>query len=198
MPSRRTLLLLAALAPAAALAQAADPAAASRYIATLAEDAFKTLIGEMSADERARRLRSFLQRNLDLPGLPQATMGRYWDRLTPTQRSEYLQLFESYLVVAYAPQFAQYPPQGKVTVTGAQAVDGGGVVVNSESVEPGAQPVKVDWLVVPRQGGWRIADVVAAGISARETLKADFTGLVRQNGGNVEALLAALRKKTSG
>jgi phospholipid transport system substrate-binding protein len=197
MPSRRALLLLVALAPAAAFAQAADPAAASRYIATLVEDAFKALIGAMPADERARHLRGFLQHNLDVPGLPQAAIGRYWDRLTPAQRSEYLQLFESYLVVAYAPQFAQYPPDGKVTVTGALTVEGG-VVVNSESVEPGSQPVKVDWLVVPRQGGWRIADVAAAGISARETLKADFTGLIRQNGGSVEALLAALRKKTSG
>jgi phospholipid transport system substrate-binding protein len=197
MPSRRALLLLAALAPGMAHAQAGDTAAASRYISTLVDDAFKALIGDMPAEERRKRLRSFLQRNLDVPGLPQTVLGRYWDRLTPAQRSEYLQLFESYLAMNYAPQFAQYPPQGKVTVIGAKAVEGA-VVVNSESLEPGAQPVKVDWVVVLRPAGWRIADVVAAGVSARETMKADFTGVVRQNGGNVEALLAALRKKTSG
>jgi phospholipid transport system substrate-binding protein len=132
-----------------------------------------------------------------VPGLPQAAAGRYWDRLTPPQRSEYLQLFESYLVIAYAPQFAKYPPQSKVTVTGAAGGADGTIVVNSESLEPAAQPVKVDWIVVARPGGFRIADVIAAGVSARETLKADFTGVIRQNGGNVEDLLAALRKKTA-
>jgi phospholipid transport system substrate-binding protein len=80
---------------------------------------------------------------------------------------------------------------------GAAGAPDGTIVVNSESLEPAAQPVKVDWIVVARPGGFRIADVIAAGVSARETLKADFTGVIRQNGGNVEDLLAALRKKTA-
>jgi phospholipid transport system substrate-binding protein len=198
MPTRRRFLAFAASAAAAATgpsaAQAGDTAAASRYIATLLQEGLASLIGSMPAEERAARLARFLRRHVDSPTLPQAVLGRYWERLSPSDRDEYIELFERYLVVAYAPQLANYAPQGRISVVGADAVDGL-VVVHCDSVEPGAAPVRVDWFVVSRSDGLRITDVVAAGISARETLRADFTGVIRANGGKVEALLNALRKK---
>jgi len=200
MPSRRRLVILlgmAPLAPLAARAQADNVQAASGYIAALLDEGFKALIGrDIAEPERARRFRDFLKRHIEMPGLPQGVLGRYWDRMTPAQRDEYLSLFQEYLVVAYAGQLALYPPEGRVGVVGAQAVDGR-VVVSSESVEPGAAPVRIDWFVARGPDGLRVTDVIAAGISARETLRADFTGVIRGNGGQVEALLAALRKKVA-
>lgn len=201
MLARRGFLALAAALPAgapalSAWAQAGDTAAASRYIAGLLEEGIAALIGSMPAEERSARLARFLRRHIDSPALPQAVLGRYWERLSPAQRDEYVELFERYLVVAYGPQLAGYAPQGKISVIGANAVDGA-VVVHCDSVEPGGAPVRVDWVVVSRPDGLRIANVTASGISAQETLRADFTGVIRSNGGNVEALLNALRKKVA-
>lgn len=200
MPSRRHALLLlgaASLVSTESRAQADEAQAASRYVAALLDEGFKALIGrDIAEPERARRFRGFLQRHIEMPGLPRGVLGRYWDRMTPAQRDEYLSLFQEYLVVAYSGQLALYPPEGRVGVVGAQALDGR-VVVSSESVEPGAAPVRIDWFVVSTPDGLRITDVIAAGIGARETLRADFTGVIRGNGGQVEALLVALRKKVA-
>jgi len=98
--------------------------------------------------------------------------------------------------VAYGGALADYSPEGRVTVVGAQHAEGR-IVVQSESSEPGGRPARIDWFVVSGPSGFRVTDVIAAGVSVRETMRADFTGVIRQNGGQVEALLAALRKKTA-
>ena len=197
MLARRAFLALAAAAAAAAArAQTTDAAAASRYIAALLEEGIASLVGPMPAEERTRRLTVFLRRHIDSPALPQAVLGRYWERMTPAERDEYIELFERYLIVAYGPQLANYAPQGKISVVGADPA-GRGAVVHCDSVEPGSPPVRVDWFVVSRSDGLRIANVVASGISAQETLRADFTGLIRANGGKIEVLLNALRKKVA-
>lgn len=191
------MLATASLWPALGRGQADDTQAAARYITALIDDGLKALVTkQITPEERAKRFRGFLQKNIDTPGLPQGVLGRYWDKLSAAQRPEYLKLFEDYLVVAYSGALADYSPEGRVAVIGAQRVDGR-IVVQSESSEPGGRPTRIDWFVVPAGNGFRVTDVVAAGVSARETMRADFTGLIRQNGGQVEALLAALRKKTA-
>ena len=47
-----------------------------------------------------------------------------------------------------------------------------------------------------RSSGYGILDVVIEGVSMRITLRDEFAAVIRSNGGKVEGLLAALRKKT--
>ena len=204
MPSRRAVLGMAAgavLWPELGYAAAENPSpeAAAAYIRNLISEGIRALLGHgIDADERARRFHQFINRHIDRPGLPAAVLGRYWGRLTPEQREEYLRLFDDYLVLAYSPYLAEFPAGGEVVVIGADPAGEGRVVVHSESREPGAPPTRVDWLVVQGSDGrFRVTDVIAAGVSARETIAADYTGLIRAHSGKVEALLEALRRKFS-
>ena len=59
----------------------------------------------------------------------------------------------------------------------------------------GNKPVNITWLVAEADGAMRIADVVAEGMSLRMTQRSDYASFLAHNGGNLDALLAALRKQ---
>jgi phospholipid transport system substrate-binding protein len=55
------------------------------------------------------------------------------------------------------------------------------------------EPVRIDWRVRRRDDGYRIVDIVAEGISIAVTLRSEYTSVLKQNGGDVGALVRQLR-----
>ena len=67
-------------------------------------------------------------------------------------------------------------------------------VVGSRVVRSRGAPVAVHWRLRHGKAGWRIIDVVVEGVSLALAQRAEFTSIVRNNGGRVAALLAKLRQ----
>ena len=53
------------------------------------------------------------------------------------------------------------------------------------------------WVVDGTDGQPRIVDVVAEGVSLRQTQRSDYASYIQQHGGNVEALIQALRAQVA-
>ena len=83
-----------------------------------------------------------------------------------------------------------------VTVGRAQPRDAG-VSVSSIVERPGKGPASADWLVASTEAGLKIEDVVAAGTSLRLTRRTDYAAFLGSHGGNIDALLAAMRRQAN-
>jgi phospholipid transport system substrate-binding protein len=183
-----------ALAPAIPAAAAADPAA---MISNLGSRALEVLGKGATQSQRLERFRELLHQDFDVPGIARFVLGRYWNTASEEQRTEYVKLFEDYIVMAYATRLAEYTGE-TFKVTGSRP-DADGAIVSSQIVRPsGAAPVKVDWRLTGRDGKYKISDVSVDGISMAVTQRSEFASVIQHNGGQVQGLITMLRQKTSG
>lgn len=184
------LALLTAASPA--FADDADPAAVVRGLGDRAVSMLRdeTLTPEM----RAKTFRELLSEGFDMPRVARFALGRYWRRATDAQRDEYLSLFEDYVVGSYGARLSAYG--GETLRIADWRPDGTGyALVHSKIVRPEGPPIAVNWRLYEGEVGWRIVDVVVEGVSLSLVQRSEFTSVIRSGGGDIEALLGALRKK---
>jgi phospholipid transport system substrate-binding protein len=172
------------------------PAAAQdarAFVSTLGEQAIQVLGPSVSPAQRIARFRQLFHNDFDVPGIGQFVLGRYWRTATPQEQQDFLQLFQEYIVRAYAARLGEYGGE-PFRVTGSRP-NGAETVVSSEIVRPNAAPIVVDWFLINQGGGFKISDVYVGGVSMKVTQRDEFASVIQRNGGHVGALLAQLRQK---
>jgi phospholipid transport system substrate-binding protein len=191
-----TVTLLSLAAFAAPAARAAGPV---DFVRTAGERTFQSLGDDGITDaERQRRFRLILTDTFDLPTIGQFVLGRYWRQTSDAQKSEYLKLFEEFIVQAYSNRFKDLGGK-KFAVGLSQPVTAEDTLVQSEISEPKGPPIRVNWRVrnVPNvASGFKVVDVQVEGVSMSITQRDEFAAVIRTSGGTVDGLLTALRKKT--
>ena len=199
MYRRQLTILPAALLAAAWLpsrASAADPATAGAFIQQLGRE-LPGVVGNATTDEeKRRRLQPFLARVVDVNAVARFCLGRYWRLATPAQQEEYSQIFLRVLVAAVAGRVGVYGAGTSQVMVLPEQPKADGVYVPTV-VQTGTDPaVHVTWVVDTQARPFRILDVQAEGMSMRLSQRSDYTAFLDRNGGNIDALLRALRERT--
>ncbi len=186
------MLIVGILISARPAAAAADPAA---VVTSLGNQALEVLGNNVDPKLRVARFRQLFSEDFDVPGIARFVLGRYWRVATEPQQQEFVKLFADYIALAYSNRLAEYSGE-TLHVTGTRPAPDGSVV-SSEIVRPnGAPPAKVDWVLTPHDGAYKISDVVVEGVSMAVTQRSEFASVIQRNGGQVQGLITALRQKT--
>ncbi len=194
----RRLLVLAALvaaplASAQAQMQAASPQAAATFIQSAGSELARVVSGAESVAAKRQRLLPFLDRTVDVDGIARFCLGRYWQAATPAQRTEYMRLFRVVLANGVAGRLGDYQEGTTSVTTGRPDVREDGIYVPTTVKRGDNPPNKVTWLVIrASDGGFRIADVAAEGVSLRLTQRNDYASFLSRHGGDVGALIRAM------
>ncbi|MEE8332254.1 MAG: ABC transporter substrate-binding protein [Alphaproteobacteria bacterium] len=175
-----------------------SPAAAEGpdgFIRVMGQEAIDSLTSkELSRSERQDRFRAILQRSFDIRVIARFTLGRYWRRASKPQRKEYVQLFEDFIVQAYAARFEGYSGGGFEVGRMRSINDKERLVLTNILLDDGRK-IPVHWRVRGIEN-YRVIDVVVEGVSMAITQRDEFSSIINQHGGKVDGLLVALRKKT--
>ncbi len=196
MPRRLFMLGAAAAVPLAgarAQAQAGSPQAAAAFIQKAGSELAQVVNGAESVPEKRQRLMPFLDRTVDVDGIARFCLGRFWQAATPDQRAEYMRLFRVVLANGVAGRLGDYE-EGKTSITTERPeIRQDGIYVPTMVTRGGNPPNRVTWLVIPtNDGGFRIADVTAEGVSLRLTQRNDYGSFLSRHDGNVGALIRAM------
>lgn len=184
-------LVLGILLPARPAA-AADPAA---VITNLGNQALKALGKNVDPNLRVARFRELFSQHFDVPDIARFVLGRYWRLATPSQQQEFVKLLTDYIALVYANRLAEYSGETLRVTDTRPAPDG--QLVSSEIIRTSGQPpARVDWLLTPQNGTYKINDVIVDGVSMATTQRSEFASVIQRNGGQVQGLITALRKKT--
>ena len=70
------------------------------------------------------------------------------------------------------------------------------VIVKSEIVQSGAQPIRVNYALSQSSGKWLVFDIVIEGVSLVTNYRSQFSSEIRRNG--MDALINKLVKKNKG
>ncbi|SDH85039.1 MlaC/ttg2D family ABC transporter substrate-binding protein [Propionivibrio dicarboxylicus] len=121
-------------------------------------------------------------------------MGRDWNKANPDQKKRLTEEFKALLVRTYSNALTSYRDQTvRYKPTKMQAGDTD-VIVKTEIVQPGSKPIQLDYSVERQDNnGWKIYDVVVAGVSLVSNYRDTFNQEVRANG--VDGLIQMLVNK---
>ena len=200
-PSRRALLLLVA-----ALPLAPDTLRAQENSPTATVEVFHAALLGVMREARAlgvrgrfERLRPAMARAYDLPAMTRISVGPAWTQLSASQREALVAAFSDWSVATYANRFNGYSGETFQTL-GESAAPGGGndrLVRTQLNRTDGASPVVLTYLMRRGEAGWRIVDVYLTGtISEIASRRAEFTGLLREEGG-ADRLTGELRRRAA-
>ncbi len=190
-------LCLALFALPAGTARAVDEPGAQNFIRDLGDRAI-SLLEESTAGtaDRATGVRDILRTSFDMPTIGRFTLGRHWRSATPGQQEEFLSLFEEMVVETYSRRFTEYNNETFV-VDGSRPEGERDVMVRSRIVRNDGPAVEVVWRVRDRDDSFQIIDVMVEGVSMAVTQRNEFSSIVQRNGGNIDALLDAIRQQIS-
>ena len=122
-------------------------------------------------------------------------MGQSWNKATPDQKKRVTDEFKTLLVRTYASALAAYseqkfdfrPLRAKPTDTD--------VTVNVRVIQPGAQPVTIDYSMEKTANGWKVYDVMVGGVSLVANYRTEFANTVRASG--IDGLIKDLQTKNN-
>ncbi len=149
--------------------------------------------GNMPAADKRQTLAKIIDAAVDVNGVAQFCLGRFWRTASSKEQQEYTQLFHAVLVNNISSKLGEY--QGvKFTVGRAEDRDDNQVV--STVVErPNNAPAEVQWIISQASGSPKIVDVVAEGTSLRLTQRSDYAAYLTRNNNSVQALIEAMRQQ---
>jgi phospholipid transport system substrate-binding protein len=197
--SRRFLLTLGVMGAGLAtmpwaLAEPVDSGVATGFVRKLGEQMVSVVNGPGSPAERQAKMAPLIENSVDVDGIARFCLGRFWRTATPPQQEQFVQVFHKVLLDSIGKHLGEY--QG-VSFNMTQTVQReGATLVGTIISRPNQEPVHVQWLIDQVDGQPKIEDVLAEGTSLRLTQRSDYASYLTRNGGNVQALIAAMRRQT--
>ena len=120
-------------------------------------------------------------------------MGKDWRQASAEQKTKLTAEFEQLLIRTYSNALTSYKDQ-TVRYKPFKAREGDtDVVVKTEVLQPGGQPIQLDYALEKDADGWKVFDVVVAGVSLVTNYRDTFNQEVRTNG--IDGLIKMLADK---
>lgn len=131
--------------------------------------------------------------NFNFQRMTSLAVGRDWRAASPAQKARLAEEFKMLLVRTYSNALTSYSNQ-RIVFKPFRMKDGEtDVLVRSEVIQPGSQPVQIDYWLELADGKWKVYDVVVAGISLVTNYREQFSREVRDGG--IDGLVASLVAK---
>jgi len=177
----------------------AVPVQAATPLETVRTEVNKVLevLRNKSLKEEAKRekLRVLYAEMFDQEELSKWCLGRNWNKLSETQRNEFLPLFQQVLEKTYGDRILAYSDE-KILFEREVPISKGRVEVQTRVVMK-SKEVPFNYRVFQeKNGNWKVYDVVVENVSLVMNYRSQFNEILAKN--DAEELLNILRKKVKG
>lgn len=134
--------------------------------------------------------------HFDFTRMTALAMGRSWKQANPAQQQQLVSEFRTLLVRTYAGALANYKDHSiEFKPLRMQPADTD-VIVRTQVVQPGGQPIAIDYSMAKAGDSWKAYDVIVGGVSLVTNYRDEFNNMVRDVG--VDGLIKALADKNRG
>jgi phospholipid transport system substrate-binding protein len=147
-----------------------------------------------SVDERYRTLEPLIVATHDLPYIAEFGLRRQWSSLAEAERQRFIAAFQRLSVMTYAARFASAGPTTFRAVEPAVPADSGRAQVATAVARAGMPDVRLEYLLQQGEGGWRIVNIVADGVSDLALKRAEYQRVFASGG--IDGLVAELEEQT--
>jgi phospholipid transport system substrate-binding protein len=120
--------------------------------------------------------------NFDFDRVSRMVLGKAWKAATPEQQAAFQKEFRSLLLRTYSVALGKYKDQAIEYKPLRAEPDAKNVSVKTQILQPGGQPVSVDYSLVKGANGWKVYDIVIESVSLVTNYRSQFSNEIRQNG----------------
>ncbi|HXZ97584.1 MAG TPA: ABC transporter substrate-binding protein [Burkholderiales bacterium] len=129
--------------------------------------------------------------HFDFVRITRLAVGKNWRAATPEQQQVLVKEFRTLLVRTYSSALTAYKDQGYVVKPA--DIKGDDALVKVEINQPGGQPITMDYSLEKTADGWKVYDVVVAGVSLVTSYRSTFNNEINQSG--IDGLIKTLMQK---
>jgi len=120
--------------------------------------------------------------NFDFERVCRMVLGKNWKSASPEQQAAFQKEFRSLLLRTYATALGKYKNQ-VIEYKPMRAEPGAkNVSVKTQILQPGGQPIAVDYSLVKGDSGWKVYDIVIESVSLVTNYRSQFSNEIRTNG----------------
>ena len=131
--------------------------------------------------------------HFDFRHMTALAVGKDWKKASPGQQEQMTAEFRTLLERTYSNALTSYKNQKIVYKPSKMNPGDSEVLVRTEVIQPGSKPVQIDYNLEKSDAGWKVFDVVVAGISLVTNYRDQFAQEVRSGG--IDGLIAAIAAK---
>lgn len=133
--------------------------------------------------------------NFNFDRVSRLVLGKNWTKATAEQKSAFQTEFRTLLLRTYATALSKYKNQ-TIEYKPLRLADGATTAaVKTVILQPGGQPIAVDYALEKQADTWKVYDIVIEGVSLVTNYRSQFTQEIRQNG--LDSLIKKLADKNS-
>lgn len=132
--------------------------------------------------------------NFDFERVCRLVLGRNWATATEEQKAQFQKEFRSLLLRTYSSALSKYQNQTIEYLPFRMPPDSTRATVKTRILQPGGQPIGLDYVLEKGSNGWKVFDIVIEDVSLVTNYRSQFNNEIRQVGG-MEALIQRLAEK---
>lgn len=132
----------------------------------------------------------------DFDRIAALVLGKLWKTATIEQRERFKQEFQTLLIRTYSRAFVEFKEWSVRFLPLQMEKDATKVIVKTEVLQPGLQPVSVDYRMLLSQGEWKAYDIIIEGVSLVTNYRTTFSNEV-QTKGSLDAVIDSLVKRNN-
>ncbi len=131
--------------------------------------------------------------NFNFDKVSRMVLGKNWTKATPDQKTAFQNEFRTLLIRTYATALSKYKNQTIEYKPFRMVADSNIASVKTQIVQPGGQPIAVDYTLEKQPDAWKVYDIVIEGVSLVTNYRGQFAQEIRTNG--LDSLIKKLADK---
>jgi len=135
------------------------------------------LQGADRAPQRRERVRSIIADAFDFPSMARESLGPQWNKLTPAQQEDFVQLFGELFKVSYSNLVLKFLGEREANF-GEEVVQSDRALVRTTLRDRQGDDLPVDYKLVEDGGHWRVHDVIVDGVSLAGNYRGQFSRVI--------------------
>jgi len=163
------------------------------FIQSTVNRAAKTLGGNLTKDERVKKLKEIAIDTVDIRGIGFYSLGSYRKNLNKEEIESYQNVFTEYFLKSFSSRLAEYS-NPEIDVISKKKINENYTIVLSILVATDVRPeVKIEWRVYTKDpNNLLIRDLIIEGLSLARTQKEEFSSIISSNDGDINMLIKSL------
>ena len=133
--------------------------------------------------------------NFNFDKVSRLVLGKNWTKASPEQKTAFQSEFRTLLIRTYATALSKYKNQTIEYKPLRMAEGADNVSVKTAILQPGGQPIAVDYSLEKKADTWKVYDIVIEGVSLVTNYRGQFAQEIRQNG--LDSLIKKLEDKNN-
>ena len=150
-----------------------------------------TLKGTGNSQERRQKVKEVIYARFDFNEMAKRSLGPQWQKRSPEEQKEFVELFTSLLEYSYIENIDSYNGE-KIRFVN-QRQDKDFAEVNTKLINNKGQEFSLDYRLQNTNGDWKVIDVVIENISLVNNYRAQFNRLLAKS--SFAELLDTMRQK---